>query len=250
VKTMPVNIMKLFGLLAFFSCLLTLVAWVGYRLYPESSPVARGAEYAEMKGCVECHGQPNKPLADFNDQQCSNFNKDSEHVDYDVSCSDVMAYFEAIRLQRNYLQRSLTNSTNKLVIGEGLVRKYHCFQCHGPMGQGGFKNNKSLKGYIPGYFGNDFKILTYNGNSNSIRQWISHGIDQKLTDTFIIGPIAEYFFDRQAINMPSYKSLESMEIELLINYVKAINQYGPMTAKDIRLYSANSQLGLDARISH
>ena len=247
---MAVNIKKSIGLLVIISCLLSLIGWLGYRLYPESSPVARGAEYAEMKGCVDCHGLPDKPLADFNDRQCSNLNQDSEHVDYSVDCADVMAYFEAIRLKRNYLQRSLSHSTNKLIIGEGLVRKYHCFQCHGPLGQGGFKNTKSLKGYIPGYFGNDFKILTYDGNSNSIRQWISHGVDQKLTDTFIVGPMAEYFFDRQAINMPSYKSLEPMEIELLINYVKEINQYGPMTARDIRLYSANSQLGLDAKVSH
>ena len=239
---MAVNIQKSAGLFAIISCLLVLIGWAVYRLYPESSPVARGAEYAEMKGCVSCHGLPDKPLADFNDRQCADLNKDPEHIDYDVNCSDVMAYFEAIRLQRNYLQRSLSHSTNELIIGEGLVRKYHCFQCHGLLGQGGFKNYNSLKGYIPGYFGKDFRILTYDGNPDSIRQWISHGIDKKLTDTFIIGPMSEYFFDRQAINMPSYKSLEPMEIELLINYVKTINQYGPMTARDIRLYSAESQL--------
>lgn len=235
---------KSIGISTLIVCLLFAVGWVGYRLYPESSPVARGAEYAEMKGCVDCHGRPDKPLADFNDRQCSNLNKNTKHVDYDVNCSDVMAYFEAIRLQRSYLQRSLSNSTNKLIAGEGLVRKYHCFQCHGPLGQGGFKNRNSFKGYIPGYFGNDFKILTYDGDPKSIRQWISHGVDRELTDTFIIGPIAEYFFERQAINMPSYKSLKPKEIELLINYVKTINRYGPMTARDIRLYSADSQLSL------
>ena len=241
---MAVSIQKSAGLFCIISCLLVFFGWVGYRLYPESSPVARGAEYAEMKGCISCHGLPSKPLVDFNDRQCSDLNKNPEHVDYDVNCSDAMAYFEAIRLQRNYLQRSLSNSTNELIIGEGLVRKYHCFQCHGLLGQGGFKNHNSLKGYIPGYFGKDFKILTYGGNPDSIRQWISHGVDKKLTNTFIIGPLTEYYFDRQAINMPSYRSLESIEIELLIKYVKAINQYGPMTARDIRLYSADSQFSL------
>ena len=239
---MPINIQKSIGLFSIICALLIFIFWAGYRLYPESSPVARGAEYAEMKGCVDCHGQPNNPLVDFNDQQCSNINKSSTHVNYDVDCTDVLAYFEAIRLQRSYSERLEKSSSNQLLLGEGVVRKYHCFQCHGLLGQGGFKNHKSLKGYVPGYFGNDFKILTDGGNANSIRQWISHGLDQKLIDTFIIGPMAEYFFDRQAINMPSYKALEASEIELLITYVKAINQYGPMTASDIRLYGANTQL--------
>ena len=38
--------------------------------------------------------------------------------------------------------------------------------------------------------------------------------------------------------MPRYKSLEAAEIDILVNYVIAINQYGPMTAKTVRVYAA------------
>lgn len=136
------------------------------------------------------------------------------------------------------------NSDNPLIAGERLVRKYNCFQCHGKLGQGGFKNTNSLKGYIPGYFGNDFKMLTNNADPESVREWITHGVDKAIIKKPITGRIAEYFFQTQAVSMPSFNSLESEEIETLVNYVIAIHKFGPMTADTVRLYGKRSRASL------
>ena len=219
---------------------LLLLGWAVNRIYPESAPIARGAAYAETRGCFGCHGDPGNPLPDANDTECSNVNRISGHPDYTVDCSDVMAYFEALRLRRNIDARAHVNADGALIGGEQLVRKYHCFQCHGQLGQGGFENAKSLKGYVPGYFGDDFKTLTNNADPDSVREWIMHGLDPDIVATPILGRIAEFFFRRQAIHMPSYKSLEPGEIEILVNYVISINQFGPMTAETVRSYGERS----------
>jgi len=218
-----------------------LFAWAGYRMSPESAPVARGAAYADVRACVGCHGDPENPLPDTGDNECSNTNTMSGHPEYDVECADVMAYFEAVRLRANIDERAEVNTDNPLIAGELLARKYHCFQCHGHLGQGGFKNPKSLKGYVPGYFGSDFKILTQNADPDSVREWIMNGVDSAILEKPITGQIAEFFFRRQAVNMPSYKSLELEEIEVLVNYVIALNKFGPMTANIVGSYGEQSR---------
>ena len=216
-------------------------AWAIYRLAPESTPVARGAAYAQLLGCIDCHGDPKQPLADSNDEHCADTNRRSWHPDYAVDCADVLAYFEAIRLFRNFESRTQLNSDNPLAAGERLAREYHCFQCHGHLGQGGFQNAKSLKGYVPGYFGKDFLILTRDADPDSVRQWIMHGIDPAVTDAPVVGWLAKLIIGRQAIAMPSFKSLEAAEIEILVRYVIALNQFGPMTAATVRSYGEQSQ---------
>ena len=238
---MGIRTRKLFSLIVPAVVLLSALAWVSYRIAPESAPVARGAAYAQTRGCVECHGDPENPLADANDKGCSNVNKFSWHPAYDIECTDVMAYFETVRLRRSFDDRLKTSIDNPLLAGERLARKYHCFQCHGLLGQGGFKNAKSLKGYVPGYFGSDFKILTSNADPDSVRKWIMHGIDSAILDEPLTGHVAAFFFNREAVSMPSFKSLEPEEIEILVNYVIALNQFGPMTAKTVRSYGERSR---------
>jgi len=229
-----------YGLLLALAGALVFVAWAWYRVAPESAPVARGAKYAHFRGCIECHGQPDNRIADANDQTCSDKNHMPWHPEYNVDCSDVLAYFETVRLAKTFQVRLQGNSQNLLISGEQLARKYHCFNCHGQLGQGGFRNSRSFKGYVPGYFGNDFKILTENATPDSVRQWIMYGVDSAILNKPISGRIAKVFFDRQAINMPSFNSLESEEIEILVNYVIALNQYGPMTASMVRSYARDS----------
>ena len=211
------------------------------RISPESAPVARGAAYAEARGCVECHGDPDNSVTDTNDHDCANVNTMPWHPEYVVECADVLAYFETVRLRRNIEARAQFNIDNPLIVGEQLVHKYHCFQCHGHLGQGGFKNANSLKGYVPGYFGSDFKALTRNADPDSVRKWIMHGMDSAILEKPVTGRIAAFFFGRQAVSMPSYKSLEPEEIEILVNYVIALNQFGPMTANTVRAYSKQSR---------
>jgi hypothetical protein len=158
-----------------------------------------------------------------------------------VACADVLAYFETVRLRRSFDDRARFNMDNPLFAGEHLARQYHCFNCHGHLGQGGFKNSKSLKGYVPGYFGSDFKVLTRNADPESVRMWIMHGMDSAILESPVSGRIAAFFFDRQAVGMPSYKTLEPEEIETLVNYVIAINRFGPMTAETIRSYGQQTR---------
>ena len=220
---------------------LLLLAWLAYRMAPESAPVARGAAYAEVRGCIGCHGGADDPLAAADDNACSTTRRADAHPDYDVACADALAYFATVRLRKTFADRAYANPNNPLIAGERLARQYHCFQCHGKLGQGGFKNAKSLKGYVPGYFGADFKRLTNNADPDSVRAWIVHGVDSTLLDAPVSGPIAAYFLERQAVSMPSFKSLESDEIETLVRYVIALHRIGPMTAKTARAYGERSQ---------
>jgi mono/diheme cytochrome c family protein len=215
---------------------LGLAAWAGIRIAPESAPVARGAAYAETRGCVNCHGDPGNARIDANDPGCFDTNTIPEHPDFAASCTDVLAYFEAVRLRRIFSKNPSGEDLTPLAAGDQLARKYHCFQCHGYLGQGGFKNANSFKGYVPGFFGADFRQLTNNSDPNSVRQWILHGVDAAILDEPITGRIANYFFNQQAVHMPSFKSLPADEVEILISYVISLQQIGPMTANDVRTY--------------
>lgn len=230
-----------FALSVLVFVLLSLFVWAGYRMSPESSPVARGAAYARVRGCVSCHGDPQNPLPDRNNKDCSEAKESTSHPTYTVACVDVMAYFETVRLRRNMDDRAKYSANSLLITGEKLARRYHCFQCHGHLGQGGFKNSNSFKGYVPGYFGSDFKVLTRNANRDSVREWITQGIDSAIVEKPIIGWIAAFFFRRQTINMPSYKSLKSKEIEILVDYVITLNKFGPLTTQRVRAYGERTR---------
>ena len=225
------------------------LAWSVYRLMPESSPLARGAEYAATRGCIECHGKPLQKLPEFGDEACESPNRIPLHPKYQVDCADALAYFEASRLLRQFDERNPVESGNLLAEGERLARKYYCFQCHGQLGQGGFGNKGSLKGYVPGYFGADFRVLTNNGDPESVRNWIAYGRDPAILKGMLTGRIARYFFNREAINMPSYQSLDPGELETLVNYEIAINKFGPMTTSTIRAYAEQSQATARSLIS-
>lgn len=221
--------------------LLISLAWANHRTAPESAPVARGAQYAQVRGCVDCHGDVQDRSPDANSSACSNVNTMPWHPDYEVQCSDVMAYFETVRLRRNLEERMRSNNANPLTAGEALARKYYCFQCHGHMGQGGFQNAGSFKGYVPGYFGNDFRVLTQNADPESVRAWIVNGMDPAILRPPLSGQIARFFFNRQSVSMPGFKSLPDDEIDILVNYVIALNGFGPMTATAVRLYAQQSR---------
>ena len=232
--------LKYFGLLVLIPGVFLLIAWIGYRITPESAPVARGAKSAVFGGCIECHGDPDNRGPDESAMECTDVNQTTWHPDYNVACIDVLAFFESVRVLRTFDTRVKDNKQNLLIAGEQLARRYHCFNCHGQLGQGGLKNSRSFKGYVPGYFGRDFKILTQNGDKQSVRRWIMYGIDPTILENPVTGRIAEYFFEGQAIHMPGFKSLKPEDIETLVDYVIALNKYGPMTASQVRRYAEDS----------
>lgn len=232
--------LKLFVLSVMVPGVLLLVVWAVYRIAPESAPVARGAKYAHFRGCIECHGNPDNPGPDANAKACADRNHLPGHPEYNVGCADALAYFETVRLGKTFATRIQHNNQNLLIAGEQLARRYHCFNCHGQLGQGGLKNSRSFKGYVPGYFGRDFKILTRNADPESVRQWIMYGVDSAILKNPVTGRIAKSYFARQAINMPSFKSLEPEEIDALVKYVIALNRYGPMSASMVRAYARDS----------
>lgn len=120
-----------------------------------------------------------------------------------------------------------------LVAGDLLARQNGCYQCHGELGQGGVANPDSFKGYIPGFFGEDFRKLTANGDRTEILHWIDHGRGQAV-ETGLLGRMAKKFIDGQAIPMPGYRDqLTTAEKELLADYLLLLNKTGPLSAREI-----------------
>jgi len=218
-----------------------LLVWLGIRLVPESTPVARGTAYAYMRNCIECHGQSGEALTDDTALECNEDLLKPTHPSYEGECHDLLAYFEAVRLKRTFRKRAKSKRPNRLLQGEYLARKYYCFQCHGELGRGGFPNSGAFKGYIPGYFGDDFALLTRGGDTESVRAWITQGIDPALLEHPIKGTIAEFFIEHQAVSMPKFGTLPGSKIGILTDYVITLNQFGEMDAKGIRTYSRLTQ---------
>lgn len=99
--------------------------------------------------------------------------------------------------------------------GMDLAHELGCFECHGPMGTGGVANPASLKGYIPGFFGEDYEELV--ADDRELRQWIENGISDRLRDH----QIASRVISRQALKMPAYAAhLTSDEIDSVVALVQ------------------------------
>jgi mono/diheme cytochrome c family protein len=117
-----------------------------------------------------------------------------------------------------------------VLLGDRLARQQGCYQCHGELGQGGPGNLASLKGYIPGFQGEDFRELTGNSDPVEIRHWIEHGRGLDI-ESGLLGPIAQYFIEGQAIPMPAYGDVMSTaEVDLLVAYLQWLNRQGPLDA--------------------
>lgn len=99
--------------------------------------------------------------------------------------------------------------------GAEIVRAKGCFNCHGEMGSGGRPNPGSLKGYIPGFLGEDFTELVR--DDDELRGWITDGGVPRMRED----PIASYFLERQRIQMPAFgRFLSPVEIDLVASYVR------------------------------
>lgn len=124
-------------------------------------------------------------------------------------------------------------SDQVLLAGDALARRTGCYQCHGELGQGGVGNPDSLKGYIPGFFGEDFRKLTARGDRAEILHWIDHGRGRAV-ESGLLGRVAKHYLDRQAIPMPAYRDqLTAAEKELLADFLLLLNKSGPLPAREV-----------------
>jgi len=102
--------------------------------------------------------------------------------------------------------------------GQELAFRLGCYHCHGPMGAGGSKNPGSLKDYIPGWWGADFRDLVR--NDDELRGWIVDGQIPRLRDN----PIARHFINSQRVSMPAYKDfITDQQLQALMRYVRWVN---------------------------
>ena len=81
--------------------------------------------------------------------------------------------------------------------GRSNASRLGCFGCHGPEGRGLIWNPGSLKGYIPGWDGDDFAELVR--SDDEFRQWTRNGISDRAN----ANPLARRFLHSQAIRMPT-----------------------------------------------
>jgi mono/diheme cytochrome c family protein len=98
--------------------------------------------------------------------------------------------------------------------GYQVARTWGCFSCHGRGGSGGLPNPGSFAGFIPGWYGSDFRDLV-RGKKEFV-SWVLIGGIPRLSRN----PLALYFIRRQRIQMPRYRNLENREVEDLWAYVR------------------------------
>ncbi|HYC53478.1 MAG TPA: c-type cytochrome [Candidatus Binatia bacterium] len=103
--------------------------------------------------------------------------------------------------------------------GFELAHELGCFRCHGPMGVGGVANPGSLKGYVPGFTGEDYTELVQ--SPAEAAQWIRDGVSQRFQDN----PLAYKILERQVIKMPAYGAyLSDGQIDSLVAVVDWLNK--------------------------
>ena len=97
--------------------------------------------------------------------------------------------------------------------GYNLTREWNCSSCHGPGGSGGLPNPGSFTGFVPGWYGPDFKDLVR--DRQEFDMWILGGTIPRLSNH----PIARYFLNRQTLQMPAYGELTQEQLDGLWAYI-------------------------------
>ena len=224
-------------LLAVAARLLAPAAMRAYWQRQESNPVLRGASIAAGMGCFSCHGpQGTRGLPDPGSGQTvptwdggvpmmyvSGEDEVREYIldgvskrratsasamaERDKAMIRMPAYRNLLRteevedLVRYFMAVSQTAPVDdpQAARGRDLVRAHGCEACHGVAGSGGVLNPGSLKGYVPGWLGEDYTDLVR--DDREMRQWILEGG----IDRFAQARLARFFLTRQRLQMPAYK---------------------------------------------
>jgi len=223
----------------------------------ETTPALRGYRVAERAGCFDCHGPGGNggiKNPGSSDEEVPGFSggtpmmwvkSEDEIREYILDGAPARkradpayrtrmeAQLLAMPAYRGFLSGAevgdllafiraasglITPADAKAAQGQDLAYRFGCFHCHGPMGSGMSRNPGSLKGYIPGWWGNDFRDLVR--DDGELRQWILEGqIDRLRTN-----PIASFFVRRQRVSMPAYRDFVSdAQLGALMAYVRWVN---------------------------
>jgi mono/diheme cytochrome c family protein len=114
--------------------------------------------------------------------------------------------------------------------GRDAALRFGCFGCHGPEGRGLVSNPGSLKGYVPGWEGDDFEELVR--SDEEFRQWVRNGI----SDRMAANPVARRILGSQAIRMPAFGDrAAASDIESLLAYVNWVRKNPRRTTAAKRL---------------
>jgi mono/diheme cytochrome c family protein len=228
-------------------------------LPPEITAVQRGQVLADQLGCFRCHGPDGKggvPNPGSQDETVPGF-QGGMLVMYAHDDQEIREYIldgmpASRRNDREYLaqieKQALRMPTYRgavsaeevadLVVyvkaasafvspspgtpearGMDIAYRNGCLSCHNVMGAGGLKNPGSLKGYIPGWWGEDFDELVR--DEAELREWIEEGKLKRLVEH----PIARHFVEGQRVQMPAYKKfLKPEEITELIRFVQWVRK--------------------------
>jgi len=220
----------------------------------EESPAAHGRRLAIELGCFNCHGPAGKggvpnpgsrweTIPSFHegtpmmfassDEELREYildgapkkklERDSYKKEMDAQAIHMPAYrdwvddddVDALVAYLRSASELFQPEEKQALSGAEIVRAKGCFNCHGEMGSGGRPNPGSLKGYIPGFLGEDFTELVR--NDEELRGWINDGGVPRLRED----PIASYFLQRQRIQMPAFgKFLTPAEVDAVASYVR------------------------------
>ncbi len=238
---------------------LTLLLIAGWLLWSsattaEQTPYTRGATLAEAHGCLACHSGAltgamevpplqgcELPVEEF--QSWVLYGGPQAQIGQAPQSGFGMPAYEG-RLNPQDLQDLLAWSQiaghetptqgvlSELARAEQVAHKAGCFDCHGPLGQGGIKNTGSFTGAIPGFSGEQFKHLCDDSDPAAIEEWIRHGASERFLSGDPLAGLGRSFMSRQLTKMPAYQGvLSDEEIALLVQYCLHINSLGPMSAE-------------------
>lgn len=102
--------------------------------------------------------------------------------------------------------------------GLSLARAWGCFSCHGPGGSGGLPNPGSFAGFIPGWYGPDFRDTVR--DRGEFDAWVREG---RIT-RFASNPLAARFMSRQRIQMPAYRRFSPADLDDLWAYTRWLEE--------------------------
>jgi mono/diheme cytochrome c family protein len=219
---------------------------------PEHAPMERGLRAARALGCWDCHRDAARGgrLADAGAPSLLAGRPDPDALVRSLRAAphdpaldarqvaDLAAWLAVARLEA---ERADGRAAAAHAVGaaERLARR-NCFGCHGELGQGGVANPGSLKGYVPGFFGRDYDLLTHDGDPAVVRQWIVDGEPAFFRSGLHPGP---WLTARQQVRMPAYRGLlRPGEVDALVRYLTLLRALGPLDAEGVARYRARRAL--------